>query len=226
MDHVICSKLKMFQSPGVIPGYTNILPNFRARTSPTGIAMPALSPMLLGPVIHGQPNLPESQNLENFHQFNKVFPLEVDGQGNPLPVFFERQLAGYIDKKPHRHKFRSKVPLYSVIRHPSGELRKYGYLDSRYFYCLHYERLVREKSELVNLRSMLSDGVKLHIVGYDGYVIPWSPSQDPAATLYKCYLDTSKPFGHELVLCSLLTIKNPSDYPWNRYFTEHISIYE
>ena len=34
--------------------------------------------------------------------------------------------------------------------------------------------------------------------------------------LYDCYLDTSKPFGHELVLFTLLTYKNPIDfYPWD-----------
>ena len=38
-------------------------------------------------------------------------------------------------------------------------------------------------------------------------------------TIEDHYLDSSKPFGHELVLYTMLTI-NPENYPWRKYKTE------
>jgi hypothetical protein len=32
----------------------------------------ALSPMKLGPVMHGQKDVPPATSIENYHQFNKV----------------------------------------------------------------------------------------------------------------------------------------------------------
>nr|QBK84865.1 MAG: uncharacterized protein LCDPAC02_00640 [Pithovirus LCDPAC02] len=44
--------------------------------------------------------------------------------------------------------------------------------------------------------------------------------------IYECYLDISKPFGHELVLYSLLTIKNSKDYPWNIFRSNNEDLYK
>ncbi len=34
------------------------------------------------------------------------------------------------------------------------------------------------------------------------------------------YRDPGHPFGHELCLYSMLTISEPSNYPWNLYLAE------
>lgn len=55
---------------------------------------------------------------------------------------------------------------------------------------------------------MLNEGFNLNIVGYDAY--------QPTKTLEEHYLDDSKPFGHELVLYTLLST---TEYPWVKYTT-------
>ena len=43
-------------------------------------------------------------------------------------------------------------------------------------------------------------------------------------TLWNNYLDISRPFGHELVLYTLLVLENADDYPWNIYYKKHSNI--
>lgn len=68
------------------------------------------------------------------------------------------------------------------------------------------------------LKKYIDNGLNIQILGYDGYPVEKS--------LYEHYLDESKPFGHELVLYSMLTVETPSDYPWNKYYINHSEIYE
>lgn len=218
--HVIVAKLNMMKQPPHKDGYRKVFPNFKHQNRVDGYGCKALSPMALGPVQHGQDGLPDAMNIENYHQFNKVFPNEVDSNGDPLPIFFERQLQGYLDRTPHRHKFplhmmkqlgqgNKNTPLFSL-----HDGKRYTYVESRQFYCKQYEMLAKETKEFKELQKMIADGINLMIVGYDGY-------QDGVTQpLMDHYLDPSKPFGHELVLYSLLVIENPDDYPWNVYVRE------
>jgi len=64
---------------------------------------------------------------------------------------------------------------------------------------------------------MLSEGVNLQIVGYDGYEVTRS--------LIDHYKDPSVPFGHELVLFTLLTEPNSQQYPWIVYKNQHPTLY-
>ena len=73
------------------------------------------------------------------------------------------------------------------------------------------------QTEFKKLKKALRNGFNLNIVGYDGYHVDKS--------LWECYNDVSRPFGHELVLYTLLTIENPEDYPWNRFYRENEEIY-
>ena len=57
------------------------------------------------------------------------------------------------------------------------------------------------------------------ICGYDAY-------QPDPAKLYEHYCDPSRPFGHELVLYTLLSVKDREDYPWRRYYREHSELYD
>jgi len=106
------------------PGYMPIFPNNKhghAFGYGRGFDASCLSPMKLGPVRHGQPGLPDALSIENYHQWGKVFPNEVQ-QGvpcecaraaewahfKPAPAFYEARNAAYVDPVPHRHKFPSK----------------------------------------------------------------------------------------------------------------------
>ena len=59
-----------------------------------GKGLPSLSPKVLGPVDHKQSDLPIAKTIEGYHQFNKVFPFEINEKGGLLPSFIERQIYG------------------------------------------------------------------------------------------------------------------------------------
>ncbi len=228
--NVICTKLRMLKSPQHIDGYLKVFPNFKHQYRKDGFGCASLSPKSLGPIDHQMPGLPISLNLENFHQFSKVFSSEVDKNQNPTKEFHQRRVAAFHDKEPHRHKFSIKemekvskngnknIPLYSTFPDKDGNNRKFTYLESRYFYCHFYQLLIPLEEDFNKLIDLIKNGYNLQIVGYDGYPI----TQD----LYQHYLDISKPFGHELVLYTLLTVEDETKYPWNRFYQEHSHVYK
>lgn len=212
--NVICTGLKMMKNPEHYEGYLKVFPNFKHQNRKDGFGCASLSPKSMGPVVHPQPGLPTAFNLENFWQFSKVFPDEVDEKGVILPIFFERQITAFLDKIPHRHKPNAtgNIPLYSVWKRPDGSLVKYKYIKARQFYCHYYERFALQNKDFQTLKEYLKTGHNLQICGYDAYPVTES--------LEKHYLDDSRPFGHELVLYALLTVDDPENYPWRKYKTE------
>ena len=92
-------------------------------------------------------------------------------------------------------------------------VHKYGTVDDE----LVFENLKENLGDFQTLKEWVQHGINLQIVGYDAY-----PVTD---TLWNHYLDTSTPFGHELVLYTLLTESNPEQYPWNLYRLLHPNIY-
>lgn len=181
--------------------------------------------------------LPPSLTLEGFHQFNKVFSFEIDSKGNLTPEFFERQLFGYNCQagQAPRHKYGQtkdehlkylknkgvdvkdsniNIPLFSVIwsslsnvKGVKGELYKYTYFESRWFYCTYLEQSVLKNPDYQWLVKELKRGVSLQICGYDGYPITKSYLEH--------YKDTSVPFGHELVIMAMLNRElTGQEVPW------------
>lgn len=224
---VAVSKMGMRKAIPHRQGYLSIFPNFKHGNRKDGYGLPSLSPMSLGPINHGYPSLSPASNLENFHQGAKIYPGEVDKDNKITPEAHQVRDKLYRDETPYRHKFKfpcftgevkNKIPLYSL--HYRGEEEvKYDYLQSRYLYCYWYEKLVKEQEDFLLLQELINNGYNLLIIGYDGYDVD-------EKDLYTCYLDTSKPFGHELVLYTLLTVKDKEDYPWHRYYAQNKSIYE
>lgn len=217
---VICTKLLMMKEPLHVDGFKKVFPNFKHEKRIDGFGCKALSPKAMGPVNHQEKGLPIAQNIENWHQFAKVFPWEVDEKQNPLPEFYALLKAKYSDPIPYRHKFdlaflqaqglkNVNIPLYSLRTMPDGIEIRYTYIESRYFYCRQYELLAPQTKEFQKLQAWREVGMNLQIIGYDGYAITQS--------LWEHYLDAKKPFGHELVLYTLLTVDNSQDYPWNMY---------
>lgn len=217
---VFIARMRMMKSKPVREGCFTVLPNYRAGSGTQLFwAMPALSPMMLGPVEHGQPGLPPALNLENFHQFNKVFRSEVDENGDPLPVFYERRLRGYTDPVPHRHKLgaskaehmraagmekggNANVCVYSIFVNPATQQEeRYDYALARVFYCTFYERLARETPEYKLLAQQRRGGANLLIAGYDGFDCD---SAITAEDVRAWYADLNYPFGHEKVLVAML----------------------
>jgi len=210
---VIVYKMKMMKTVERKPGFLLVFPNAKHGSRKDGLGMPSLSPMMMGPINHNQPKLPPAKNLENLHQSNKVFPSEVDSHGNPKPEFYQTQLAMYQDPVPHRHKETSgheNVPVYSVWRTKDGQELHLSYIESRQIYCHYYEQFALKSPDFAKLKQLIHDGYNLQICGYDAY--------QPTRTMDEHYLDPSRPFGHELVLYTLLT-QDPRQYPWRKHQT-------
>ena len=223
---VVVTKLYMMQKPEYIKGYLTVFPNFKHGSRVDGMGLPALSPKNIGPIVHWMPNLPPSKNLENFHQFAKVFSSEIDARGNVTKEAIEERISAYEDDIPHRHKpaagkkevnGNKNIPLFSVFYDKKGNEHRYTYLECRWFYCYHYEKHVSTKREFLRLKNMINEGWNLNISGYDGYNVMMTPLQH--------YMDTSKPFGHELVLYCMLVIENSNEYPWNIYYEQNKNKY-
>lgn len=243
IGRVECSKLKMMKLPTNIQGFVKVFPNFKHDNRKDGYGCKSLSPKAIGPIDHKQPNLPLSKNLENFHQFNKVFPWEVDENGEILECFFKAQTDAYNDEQPHRHKFslneikkrkrdtndktNINTPLFSVHMTKDGQLKKFSYLESRFFYCHHYEMMATKLEQFLQLKDMKQKGYNLQIVGYDAYpLLKLNPDESDVEMFDRFYNDVSKPFGHELVLAALLILDDPLTYPWNRFFHLNFNVYQ
>ena len=242
---IICLKMQMMKEVPLREGYLNVFPNNKHQNRTDGFGCSSLSPMRLGPVEHHQfikyvdgsvkksTFLPVSLNIENYHQYNKVYPNEVDETGDLTEEFRERQLCGYKDEVPHRHKFDAKTmdklrkeikgenrnaPLYSVHTTLDGIEKRFTYVQSRYFYCKAYEYLAKQTDDYKKLVKMIKGGINIVICGYDGYEV--------TKDIYIHYCDPKKAFGHELVLYSLLTITDENDYPWNMYRVNNEKLYD
>ena len=214
-----------------VHGVRNVYPNYWMGNRKDGFGCAGLSPMSLGPVKHNQPGVPESLNIENYHQFNKVYVQDtIDGAGprsNPFDCivdvkFFEMRNKAYRDPVPHRHKYPGdkRLPLFSIHVKPDGTIKRYTYVQSRYFYCHQYEILAKKHPDFARLREMLRQGYNLQIVGHDGHPLTGEK------TLMEHYTDPDKPFGHERVLYTLLAIENSAEYPWNIYYEQNKQLYE
>jgi hypothetical protein len=219
---------RMFRMRAVpaLPGRTKVFPNYRHQNRSDGIGCASLSPMSLGPVEHGQPDLPPASCVENFHQGSKCFREEVDRHGAPLELFYENRLRFYEDDVPHRHKYKGmgankNVPLYFVWVGEDGAEHRLGYVESRQFYCTFYERLARETEDYARLERLLDEGYDLQLCGYDAHDVSVLPGDDPLVAAERAYLDATKPFGHERVLYAMLTCPRgrEAELPWRRHVT-------
>ena len=223
---IICSKFKMMQESEHFDGYLKVFPNFKHNNRKDGFGCSSLSPKSLGPVEHNQPGLPIALNLENFHQASKCFESELK-DGVPGSEFYVTQIAMFKDSEPHRHKKVAKeisgnknICKFWIWKTQDGIEKRFSYLECRQFYCNFYERLVVKEKQYSELLEFVAKGFNIQIIGYDGYDVNLVQGDTMAQKLDMCYNDTTRPFGHKLVLFSMLTLKL-EDYPWRRYKTEN-----
>jgi hypothetical protein len=208
--------MRMMRKTQLTDGYLSVYPNYNDKNKKDGLGLPSLSPKSIGPIYHGQPGIAPALNLENLHQANKCFKEEIDSDGNPRPDFYRRQTEMYTDPTPWRHKFKKypeltapamnkNIPVYSVwITRNNIELHL-SYVESRQIYCTFYEHMTINNPDYLLLKKKLEDGYNLQICGYDAY----QPADMSETGFDACYRDTLKPFGHELVLCSMLLNYSP-----------------
>lgn len=223
---VRCGKIYHFRDTSVsdkthptIPGFVNI-----NVTSGGNSRFKALSPMKLGPfdmtevlkpmLYYPTGVLPGCTQINNTHQNMHVEIFENIWQGSKVyavdlvnnlvqPSFFERRAKMARDHSPHRRAL-PKAGNTVVTSYWNGNF--YPYVQSRYFYCFYYIGLVSRTPEYAELVNMVNSGVNVHILGFDGRDIPIT-----AESMLQAIFDPTYPFGHELVLCCLLT----GLAPWN-----------
>lgn len=209
---LIVRKIQMRRKFELEPGYLHIFPNNKHGERTDGLGLPALSPMRLGPVEHGQKHMPPALLLENFWQGSKCFKSEADEKGDPLPEFWETQKKWFNDKVPHRHKYkRGMKPLCWVWVSKTNEMHKLNWVQSRQFYCEFYARLASKQPDLELIKTKLDEGYNVALCGYDGRAIK-------ASEVEKEYLSDKAPFGHELVLFTMVAVPE-AQWPWKKYKT-------
>jgi len=217
---VKCCKLRMMKAPKHINGYLTVFPNFKHGNHKDGYGISECSPMSLGPVKHKQPRLPDALNLENFWQGSKCTQDELLPSGRPNRSFYKTQREMFLDKVPHRHKHNRGSIAYWVWKNQKGKYIYFNYVAARQFYCTFYQRLCSKTEEFKDLVRKRDTGFNLLIAGYDGYDIgEYSIYDNLVNKLEECYLDGSRPFGHELCLLTMLVLKE-EDYPWLNYKSE------
>ncbi len=172
--NIVLSRLAMMKNPGDIEGYRKVFPNYKHQNRKDGFGCSSLSPMKLGPVEHGQPDLPPAKNIENFHQGTKCFKEELGKDGFPSPLYYENRNRFYEDEVPHRHKYKGTqknkdIPEYFYWIDKDGMGHPLSYIKSRQFYCNFYERLASKQNDFGTLLEMYKNGVNLQICGYDAY---------------------------------------------------------
>lgn len=215
---VTVQHLRMFGGHPTIPGFQNVFPNFKGEH-------PSVSPKSLGPVLgYGGETAP---TIEIDHQWRKQFTIDLDFQGNPTAKSRQVILDAYRHPPAEqRHKYsRKDLPkdninkcMFSIHDWGEGE-KRFSYIESRFFYCFHMQMLAPQARDFKLFRELIDSGTNIAICGYDAHM-------DKGDDLMAAYEYEGKPFGHEMVLWTLLTIENPSDYPWNRYAARHPDLYK
>jgi len=209
---ITATKIRGRGKPVPQAGFTPIFPNnWHGHGFGYGTGdFSSLSPMRLGPTVGG------ALNIENYYQFAKVFPNELSEERcdcgspslgehfKPSPKFYETKAAAYADKTPHRHKQKNVIPAYSDYDGVHCD-----YIESRYYYCSEMERLAKDTPAFKRLYDMFwVEKKSLEIFGYDAY-------PPDVNNLHGHYNDPKRPFGHELVILTMIVLK-PDDYPWKR----------
>jgi hypothetical protein len=176
-----------------------------------------LSPLVPGGVcpgfivsdIHIGKQVAMCQNFENYWQYSKVY--SVDNVNGILgESFFNRRAEGFQSTKAKRRVFPAKSGITTLCSYYDGKL--YQYLESRVFYCSGYSMLAEAHAKYKEIKRIMESGQNILILDLDAP--SWeSHNQELTPEFFeKEYNDTTHPFGHGMVLCSmLLGIK-----PWQK----------
>lgn len=144
---------------------------------------------------------PPAKNLENLWQFSKVYPSQVDSNGEPTEEWGRWQRAGWNDSKAHRYPMgKGTIPLYSFwngehLDYIKARKRIYAPEYARYVVRTNSFRILREQymeCELHNKELILLD-----YDAYDHILLNQS--------LVDVINNPEKKMGHAFVLIMMLT---------------------
>lgn len=227
MEHVTgqirCGRITRGSPHPRLDGYVNI----NVTSSCTG-KWRALSPMVLGPlkiVEHirpcalyptgimpgftqeGDKQVITAVIMENVWQYSKIFSVDIDGNNNIQPSFFERRAHGMVSDKPKRRVFPKKCNIQTVAAYHDGKIL--GYVDSRAYYCYYYYNLTINHPIYRELQQLMMRGHNVLVLDFD------APEQGHTINLTRDYIISNyhcvtQPFGHGLLLCAMLL----GVYPW------------
>lgn len=219
MGEVRCGKTERGSSYPSIPGFT-IIPAWSRGKQPWN----ELSPMHYDPMrkievyetfpvrpgfvptIDGTWTKAQFNIFENYWQFSKIFHCDLIDVSKPITVenlkdsFWQRRVEGMNLTEGKRRalpKAQYGVPISSYYR---GRIM--DYISSRhYVYAPLYQRLYSNTPTFLELKRRHDSGENLLIVGPDGgdHTIPLTLDY-----FNQLINDSSKIFGHELVLCAML----------------------
>lgn len=157
-----------------------------------------LSPFHLGPIETYETGV-VSQNFENLWQYSKVYPIQVDKDGNPSEQWFKWRSVGWRNERAVRYPMgKGAIPLYSW-----WDGRKLGYIEARkQIYAAIYAKYVVQTVcySLVKEEYLMRGEVTLK--DYDAY--------DHIAlgmSLVDVINNPNRKMGHAFVLAMLLEHK-------------------
>ena len=148
----------------------------------------ALDSMELGPVYTGEKRFPLCLRLQNFYEFSKVFPCDLEEDGSCGQKYWNSKHIGYNDPiaRPYKYK-KGMIPLHSTLY--DGNLGiNYGPITQRDFLSEHYEYLARLRPEY-NLFLKYIQKSNIDLKGYqmdDNDDVIW---KDPNADSIEDWLD-------------------------------------
>lgn len=155
--------------------------------------------------------------VEAVMQAPKVYPDMLREDGTLTPAAAAMRAEFRAADPAGRHLGGAARPnqcLYSML---CG--RKFSYIEARYFYCRAFELSKAANSNFARVRALLAKGIDVNIVGYDAPHEGATPE-----SLSTRYEDPSRPFGHELVIFSMIALQ-PEARPWTQYARAHPETY-
>jgi hypothetical protein len=199
---VICDKKIHYRAKNVIdkrdPLHDGFL-NINVCSSAKGI-WKELSPMYLGNDV----GIPTSETEDGSKDGKKLTFLNIESLWQSMKKYENESWEDYYEtrvewskhKKGKRRKQFGKKANRNIPEFSYWKGKKLSYMEARKsIYCPLYAKYVVKTEAYKRLKSLLNQGYNLCIIGYDGRIID---------DLKKEFNDSSKPFGHEIVLVCLL----------------------
>lgn len=152
-----------------------------------------LSPFILGPVDLYRNY--KSKNVENAHQFLKVYDQHVDLNGNPTEEYFKWAEAGWNDSFAHRYPMGKGIkPQYSY-----WDGKKLDYISARKeIYIPLYKKSVENTDAFKKLKQIASEQ-DIWLWDFDGY-----DYKKLNMSLDDVVNSTTRKMGHAFVLAMML----------------------
>lgn len=182
--------------------------------APCGLQWSDLAPKNVGPftVALDSPNQKISvSNLDNLWEFAGVRKKDLessDGSGTPCKAYFQRRENGLKREKVRcRFKGLEKRNAENPFVYFPWKGARLSMVEARKeVYCSLYCRHILASPVYTDLLKLVTEGTNVRIIGHHA-------RDFSEKGLERLFVDTSITFGHEMVLCGLLTDTRPWESP-------------